>query len=338
MAAAFSLRCLTRKCVADGRSARRSGASGTFPVEREISLMSNNNFDNCPQLIKNETRSSHCPLCGGNNIYFADIILYRSPVLFSTTEIQLSSQPQLWHCGTCFSWFTQNIVSEEDATNLYRSGNSNKKWVAEPFNASKSRDILASISSLFCSGMKILDVGCNTGEFLDYANGFGLCTYGVEPSVASGQSCKEKGHKIYSSLNEVDELFDIISIFDVIEHLHNPTKFISEVHRLLKSDGRMVIITGDNQSFTAKRFRANWWYLRAPEHIIFPSEKYMQSLPGFKILERRLVYASKGYEPSTSDWIRGTLKTLTKSGEGLPLTGPDHQLVVLQRTQVSNRK
>ncbi len=64
-------------------------------------------------------------------------------------------------------------------------------------------------------GMK----GCNTGELLDFAKGLGCQTSGLEYSGDSCEVIREKGHDAYQSFAEIDQQYEFITAFDLVEHL-----------------------------------------------------------------------------------------------------------------------
>ena len=96
---------------------------------------------------------------------------------------------------------------------------------------------------------KLLDVGCGEGVFVNYARKRGFEAYGIDFSQESIQA----GMQLYSldsifncTLQEVQDKtlisqFDVITLFEVIEHLDNPGNFLFEVTKLLKNDGHIII-------------------------------------------------------------------------------------------------
>jgi len=101
-------------------------------------------------------------------------------------------------------------------------------------------------------GSKLLDVGCGRGDFLKNFKDLGLDATGldiekIEPTVSEDV-------KIYTCNFETDnfpfenESFDVIFSKSVIEHLKNPENLIKEARRILKPDGRIIILTPDWQS------------------------------------------------------------------------------------------
>lgn len=80
---------------------------------------------------------------------------------------------------------------------------------------------LNKISKIINKG-KILDIGCSSGVFLDIAKNRGWETYGIEPMKLEAEMCKNKGHILYTEKLDdlkIDIKFDVITLWDVFEHL-----------------------------------------------------------------------------------------------------------------------
>ena len=95
---------------------------------------------------------------------------------------------------------------------------------------------------------KILDVGCGVGTFLDIAKKNGWEVYGTEISECGCRYAQENFnldafHGELKEANFSDNLFDVVTLWHVIEHLTNPLKTLREVRRILKKDGLLVVAT-----------------------------------------------------------------------------------------------
>jgi SAM-dependent methyltransferase len=285
-------------------------------------------------LLNNSFHWSVCPLCKSSSLESIGNINYRQPVMFSTHKVSLEKQPLLFKCGSCNSWVTQNIVPEVIAMKLYLTGESDVKWPRlTKFSEMKSQNIINRLNQYFISEKKIIDIGCNTGLLLDYARTMGCITTGVEPSKTSQDVLNKKGHPFFDSISAVSGKYDVVTAFDLVEHLYDLPTFIDTVSNLLAKNGVFILLTGNVNSLSARLASRHWWYLKAPEHIVFPSIKYFQSLVNFEVVSVDQTYASKGYKRSflfgIAQYIR---KTLLHGGyDGLSSLGPDHMLVVMRK-------
>ncbi len=138
-------------------------------------------------------------------------------------------------------------------------------------------------------GRNIFDVGAATGYFLDLARARGWNTAGVELSPYAAEIGQNKGHEIFQSrlldLN-IEDKFDIVTMWDVLEHLDEPEKYLSMVNAILKKGGLLVINTIDKKSWWARFWGKKWHAIVPPEHLFYYSRKNLDILlkkSGFEI-------------------------------------------------------
>jgi SAM-dependent methyltransferase len=274
-----------------------------------------------------------CPLCLSSQISKVGRLNYQGCVPFSTTAIELSKRPELWSCESCESQFTQNAIDEASAKQLYGAGEAADRWAALPFDQVKTRSVVAALTQLFEQAGTVLDVGANTGELLDFARNLGSQTAGVEYSHNSRFMLEAKGHEAFADMSEAGSQYDLISAFDLIEHLYDVPAFFQACHDKLVAGGQVVLLTGDISSRSARLALENWWYMQYPEHIVFPSRAYLDTLAGFRLKMVLPVFASVGYEWPWALRILQSLRTriLGRRYAGLPAIGPDHMLVILEK-------
>lgn len=284
------------------------------------------------QVDNNKTQNC-CPLCRSGNIKQNGKLAYCGEIYFSTTEIEIAHPPELWHCEQCLSGFVQNTVDEETAKMLYSTGQAGERWSTVSFDQNKTQNVIDSMAAIFRDKGSVLDVGCNTGELLDFAKDFGCDTSGVEYSLASREGLAGKGHSAYETFEEVPGRYDVIAAFDLVEHLYDVPAFLEGCREKLSEKGRLVILTGNIDSLSAVLTGKRWWYAQYPEHIIFPSNKYFSEYSGMKIEKWIPTYASRGYQSSICKAGWGILKSILRGRAytGLPSIGPDHVLVVLSK-------
>lgn len=137
---------------------------------------------------------------------------------------------------------------------------------------------------------KVLDVGCAYGYFLNTIDS-NWHKFGVEVSTHASKIAKKQNPK-GKIINDVlkknqfkSHQFDLISLWDVIEHLEDPKQTIKLSHSFLKKDGLLAITTGDVSSFFAKLQGSNWHLFNPPQHLSYFSPSTIRKLlkeSGFK--------------------------------------------------------
>ncbi len=281
--------------------------------------------------VANNTRHVCCPLCRAKDIFKVGSIQYGPAAQFSTITIKMELVPELWSCMSCNSRFVQNIIPENIAIDLYAGGASMERWSHEPFEQQKPANQLECLRRYFGRGKRVLDVGCNTGELLDFAKSLGCHTSGVEYSDGSRDLLAEKNHATFFSISAVTGEYDVITAFDLVEHLYDIQGFFIACRKLLKQGGALIILTGNIGSLSARLCGAKWWYLKYPEHIVFPSKQYFAGHSGFRMSGWISTYASRGYLYGWSRILFGCASGLRRGDySGLPSIGPDHVLAILE--------
>jgi len=138
---------------------------------------------------------------------------------------------------------------------------------------------------------RLLDVGCATGFFLKAASPRWNAS-GVELSeFASSYARDTAGLSVKTgTLKEAsypDRSFDVVTMWDVIEHLPSPLEDLAEARRIMKDEGLLVLTTGDAASFFA-RMCGRFWHLYNPaQHLSYFSNDTIGLLlnkAGFKVL------------------------------------------------------
>ncbi len=128
---------------------------------------------------------------------------------------------------------------------------------------------------------KLLDIGCGNGTFLSRMRDAGWEVTGVEPDPAAAKLAQQGlGIPIFSGTLEdakfADASFDAVTLSHVIEHVYNPVSLLSECRRLLKPNGRVVILTPNLESLGHQVFAASWMALDPPRHLHLFSSKTLQ--------------------------------------------------------------
>jgi SAM-dependent methyltransferase len=133
---------------------------------------------------------------------------------------------------------------------------------------------------------KLLDVGAATGFFVEQARATGWDAMGVEPSEwAAAYARNELGVDVrpgtLESLQFPDATFDVVTMWEVIEHLPDPRTTLAEVKRILRPGGRLVLSTPDAGSLAARLSGRRWLgWRKVPEHVFFFDRANLDRLLG----------------------------------------------------------
>lgn len=137
---------------------------------------------------------------------------------------------------------------------------------------------------------RMLDVGCYTGIFLELARRRGWEEMGIEPSAWAARTAQQKGLNVinapFRKANLPSEEFDLVTLWDVIEHLHDPLGELREIHRILRPGGVLGMSTMDAGCLFARLAGRRWpWYMRM--HFYYFTRDSMTRMlraAGFEVL------------------------------------------------------
>ena len=134
----------------------------------------------------------------------------------------------------------------------------------------------------YVSGGKILDVGCATGFFLEKAKSKGFEPYGLELSEFSFKEAQNKfgDHIFLGTIEDIpfeNNFFDVITMFDLLEHVKDPVATLRRCEAILKPQGIIVAVLPDVSSISAKLMGRNWTHYKK-EHLYYFSKRTISEL------------------------------------------------------------
>ncbi len=157
---------------------------------------------------------------------------------------------------------------------------------------------------------RLLDVGCHIGVMVELAQQRGWDAWGVEPSTWAAEQARARGlHVITGTLDSAEvpsDYFDVVTMWDVIEHLTDPTAELGNVHRVLKPGGVFAIHTIDIESWFARLMGKRWPWLMEM-HLYYFSPRTLRKMlekSGYRVIHSstqgrflRLGYFATRIEP-----------------------------------------
>ncbi len=117
------------------------------------------------------------------------------------------------------------------------------------------------------AGLRVLDVGCGRGVLLHGFLEEGVEALGIERGGAGFEEIQGIEALSLDDLVASGRTFDVIVIWHVLEHLHEPQDSLVKCRQLLADGGSLFIEVPNFGSLQAKLFRARWFHLDLPRHL-----------------------------------------------------------------------
>lgn len=118
---------------------------------------------------------------------------------------------------------------------------------------------------------RLLDIGCGDGNFLKIANELGYAAEGLEFDAQAVAAARRSGLNVHHGGLPQTGLatgeWDVITLSQVIEHVHDPLASLREMARLLRSDGTLWLATPNVDAPGHTRFGPHWRGLEPPRHL-----------------------------------------------------------------------
>jgi SAM-dependent methyltransferase len=118
--------------------------------------------------------------------------------------------------------------------------------------------------------LRLLDVGCSSGALLLVAKQCGYDCFGAEPAAQAAATAQGLGFDVFpghlQDAGYADGHFDVVTLFEVIEHLLAPDALLREIRRILRPGGLLLIGTGNAESWTATFLQDKWEYFDIRSH------------------------------------------------------------------------
>jgi 2-polyprenyl-3-methyl-5-hydroxy-6-metoxy-1,4-benzoquinol methylase len=224
-----------------------------------------------------------CPICGDKNI---------SLVLSAKDHTVSEEEFEIWECKNCMQRFTQNIPEEDKIGRYYQSQNyishsdTSKGFINNLYHKVRKRTLVQKRKLIEkATGKKtgnILDVGAGTGAFLNTMQQSGWNGTGIELD----ENARQKASELYQlNLKNAENLyslapqsFDAITLWHVLEHVHDLHKYVEQLRNLLADNGKLFIAVPNYTSADEKIYNEFWAAYDVPRHLYHFSPLSMEKL------------------------------------------------------------
>jgi SAM-dependent methyltransferase len=147
--------------------------------------------------------------------------------------------------------------------------------------------------------LTLFQKGCGDGAFLQSLKSRGWDVYGTETSAAGCAIARAKGISVHegelATADFPDGVFDVITLWHVLEHLPDPVVELKRIRRMLKDDGTLVVEVPNSDSPTLRFCGGQWYALDVPRHLQHFSPSTLQRLldsTGFRTNARHNLHLS----------------------------------------------
>ena len=233
--------------------------------------------------MSNYIHYNSCPVCGGNK--FSEVL--------SVKDFTVSQEIfPILECRDCSLRFTQDVPGPDDIDRYYRSAdyishsNTSKGIINSLYQAVRKRTMNGkrNLVQQF-TGIKkgsILDVGSGIGTFAHTMHTAGWTVTGLEPDAGARSVAKEQYALELQTMESFYQLkadtFNAITLWHVLEHVHDLHPYVRQLKKVLKDKGKIFIAVPNYTSADAAIYKKYWAAYDVPRHLYHFSPRSMNAL------------------------------------------------------------
>jgi 2-polyprenyl-3-methyl-5-hydroxy-6-metoxy-1,4-benzoquinol methylase len=233
--------------------------------------------------MSNQIHYTLCPVCGSAGI----------SEVFKVKDNTVSQEYfEIYHCRNCQVRFTQNPPSETSIGAYYKSedyishtdsskGLINRMYrFVRNFSLNQKKKLVEKETGL--KSGNLLDVGSGTGHFASAMQKADWQVTGLEPDEgARAIASNEHSIELLPSVelfNLSENSFDAITLWHVLEHVHDVKKYTQAFKKLLADNGKLFIAVPNYTSYDAEKYKEYWAAYDVPRHLYHFTPQTMQWL------------------------------------------------------------
>jgi 2-polyprenyl-3-methyl-5-hydroxy-6-metoxy-1,4-benzoquinol methylase len=183
--------------------------------------------------------------------------------------------------------FCSRIPTEEELVDHYNTIYPRNDYLS-PITVKRYNELLDDFERYRKTG-RLLDVGCGVGYFLTEAKKRGWEVYGTEYTEDAICICEQRGintkkGKLNAAWYE-KESFDIVTSFEVIEHIYNPREEVKNINQVLRKGGLFYFTTPNFNAIERFILKEQYNVIQYPEHLSYYTKKtihYLLTKNGFQ--------------------------------------------------------
>ena len=290
---------------------------------------------------------SSCPVCQQ-----ADLV-----AVFNVIDQLVSRESfTIMECRQCSCRLTQAAPDQQASSKYYQStdyishSNTSRGLINRIYQLVRKRTLQQKVKwvekAIGTPGGRVLDVGSGTGAFVEALRKSGWQADGLEPDP----SARKVAQAVFGiALLDIEQLFqlpsasvDAITLWHVLEHVHDLNGYMQQFHRLLKPGGSLLIALPNYTSWDAQYFGKWWAAYDVPRHLYHFSPEAVRSLSnrnGFSLGSVRpmwydafyIALLSHQHQQGSSRWLRSFLVGLNSNLKTMKQTDRGSSLVYVMR-------
>ncbi len=264
---------------------------------------------------------SKCPACSDSTVNH----------VISAIDYTVSNQTfEIWQCNNCKLRFTQNIPDIDHIGPYYQSnsyvshsdtkeGLINRLYHLVRNYTLKSKQRLIQKSTNKSVG-QLLDIGAGTGAFAHQMQSKGWKVIGLEPD-SSARNLASTNYQLKldepSAINDLSaHSFDAITLWHVLEHVHDLTGYWNHFKKLIAPNGKLVIAVPNYTSYDAQHYQQYWAAYDVPRHLYHFSPNSIEQLAnanGFELVKCYPMWFDSFYVSMLSEQYKNGKSNLAKA-------------------------
>jgi SAM-dependent methyltransferase len=264
---------------------------------------------------------SKCPVCNATSIH----------QIITAIDYTVSNQSfEIWHCNICLLRFTQNIPDINHIGPYYQSNNyvshSDTKeglinrlyHIVRNFTLKSKQQLIHKVTKK--SVGKLLDIGSGRCAFAETMKSNKWEVVGLEPDASARNLALQNYALVLHESAQIDHLeaqsFDVITLWHVLEHVHDLTGYWLHFKRLISSEGKLVIAVPNYTSYDASYYQQYWAAYDVPRHLYHFSPASMEklaSINGFKLIAHYPMWFDSFYVSMLSEQYKNGKSNLIKA-------------------------